>query len=185
MEGAKLIDWANQQNALNREKTPSEIDAGFDPHWTTLHVGIIEGGTANNITAKDCKFMMTFRCPPGESLDKWRDAYVAKVRVVEAEMQAIVPESWIELIPTFDVPGLKPEKDGEAEGIVRRLTGDNATHKVSYGTEAGQFQERGYSAVICGPGDIAQAHQPNEFVSVAQFEAGQAFMRDLVDMLAR
>ena len=67
---------------------------------------------------------------------------------------------------------------------MRSITGDNAGHVVSYGTEAGQFQAAGYSAVVCGPGDIAQAHQPNEFITKQQFEAGHAFMRDLVARLA-
>ena len=67
----------------------------------------------------------------------------------------------------------------------KQITGDNASHKVSYGTEAGQFQEAGYSAVICGPGDIAQAHQPNEFIEIAQFDAGHDFMRKLVERLCQ
>ena len=66
----------------------------------------------------------------------------------------------------------------------KKLTGDNGTHVVSYGTEAGQFQEKDYSAIICGPGDIAQAHQPNEFISVDQFQQGEAFIAKLVDQLA-
>jgi len=68
--------------------------------------------------------------------------------------------------------------------LVRTVTGDNASHVVSYGTEAGQFQDAGYSAVVCGPGDIAQAHQPNEYITVAQFEAGHQFMCDLLAKLA-
>ncbi|MGJ8558504.1 MAG: M20/M25/M40 family metallo-hydrolase, partial [Sulfitobacter geojensis] len=86
----------------------------------------------------------------------------------------------IRISERFDVPALQPEQDGEAETLVRQITGDNASHKVSYGTEAGQFQDAGYSAVICGPGDIAQAHQPNEFIEVAQFNAGHDFMRKLL-----
>jgi acetylornithine deacetylase len=82
------------------------------------------------------------------------------------------------------VPGLRPEAEGEAEALVRAVTGDNASHKVSYGTEAGQFQERGYSAVICGPGNIDQAHQADEYISVAQFQAGHAFMQKLLQRLA-
>ena len=99
-------------------------------------------------------------------------------------MQAIRSEADIALKRRFAVPPLKPEEAGEAEGLVRAITGDNASHVVSYGTEAGQFQEAGYSAVVCGPGDIAQAHQPNEYIEVAQFEAGQQFMRDLLAKLA-
>jgi len=74
---------------------------------------------------------------------------------------------------------------GEAETLARALTGDNASHVVSYATEAGQFQEAGYSAVVCGPGNIEQAHQPNEYLSVAQFEAGQAYMQALLQTLKR
>ena len=106
-----------------------------------------------------------------------------EVREVEAGMKAIQPSAGIELDPLFSVDGLKPEENGEAEALVRSITGDNATHVVSYGTEAGQFQSAGYSAVVCGPGDIAQAHQPNEFITVAQFEAGVAFMDKLVRRL--
>jgi acetylornithine deacetylase len=156
----------------------------FDPPWTTVHVGMIEGGTAHNITAKDCRFGVDFRSVPSEDLTAWGAAYHAKVREVEAEMQAVHPESYIEIKERFSVPALQQEPDGEAERIVRQLTGDNATHVVSYGTEAGQFQERGYSAVICGPGDIAQAHQPNEYMTTDQFAAGEAFMSRLLDNLS-
>jgi acetylornithine deacetylase len=80
---------------------------------------------------------------------------------------------------------LQPESDGLAEALVRRLTGDNGRHVVSYGSEAGHFQAAGYSTVICGPGDIAQAHQADEFLSVAQFEAGRSFMARVLDELER
>lgn len=184
MEGARLIEWANDRNAENMAKTPDEVAARFDPPFTTCHVGMIEGGTAHNITAKDCSFMMDFRLVPGETADHWQEAYYARIHEVEAGMQAVRPETRIDVSRDFYVPPLVPEVDGEAETLVRSLTGDNATHVVSYGTEAGQFQEAGYSAVICGPGDIAQAHQPNEFIEVAQFNAGHKFMQELVDRLA-
>jgi acetylornithine deacetylase len=183
MFGAKLIDWANQVNAESMAKTPTPLAAMFDPPWTTAHVGVISGGTAHNITAKDCRFGMDFRAVPGESLTDWRDRYLARVREVEAEMQAIHPDARIDISEKFEVPGLKPETEGEAEMLVRAITGDNGGHVVSYGTEAGQFQERGYSAVICGPGDIAQAHQPDEYITKAQFQAGHDFMQRLLERL--
>jgi acetylornithine deacetylase len=184
MEGAKLIEWANTRNTENRSKPPSDLAAIFDPPWTTVHVGQITGGTAHNITAKDCSFGMDFRVVPGESVEDWKTAYRAAVAALEAQMQAVHPEARIDLVDRFYVPPLVPEDNGPAEALARRLTGDNGTHVVSYGTEAGQFQERGYSSVICGPGDIAQAHQPNEYVTVAQFQAGEKFIADLVDILA-
>lgn len=127
--------------------------------------------------------MMDFRVVPGEQASDWEAAYHAEVARVQAEMQVIHPEARIEISKGFDVPPLVPEEAGEAETLVRSLTGDNGTHVVSYGTEAGQFQAAGYSAVICGPGDIAQAHQPNEFITVTQFNAGHDFMKQLVARL--
>jgi acetylornithine deacetylase len=183
MYGAKLIEWANQVNAENMARTPGPLAAMFDPPWTTAHVGMISGGTAHNITAKDCRFGMDFRAVPGENLTDWRDLYLARVKQVEAQMQAVHPSARIEITEKFEVPALKPEYEGEAESLVRAITGDNGGHVVSYGTEAGQFQERGYSAVVCGPGDIAQAHQPDEYITKAQFEAGHDFMRRLLERL--
>ena len=184
MQAATLIDWANEMNAANQAARPGPLAAMFDPPFSTVHVGQVRGGTAHNITAKDCQFSMDFRIVPGEDRAIWEARYRKRVAEVEARMQAVVPETRITLSEHFNVPGLKPEADGPAEGLVRRLTGDNGSHVVSYGTEAGQFQAAGYSAVICGPGDIAQAHQPNEYLSVAQFEAGHDFMRRLLRGLA-
>ncbi len=184
MVAARLIDWANQQNTANAAKTPGTMAAMFDPPYTTVHVGTIAGGTAHNITAKDCRFVLDFRCVPGERLEDWTAAYRAKVAKVEAEIQAIRPEATITLKQGFVLPPLVPEVDGAAEKLVRQMTGDNGTHVVSYGTEAGQFQAAGYSAVVCGPGDIAQAHQPDEYLTVDQFEAGWTFMERLIEELA-
>jgi acetylornithine deacetylase len=184
MFGAKLIDWCNEMNAENAAGAPLEMDAGFVPPYTTLHVGMVTGGTAHNITAKDCNFVLTFRTVPGETGQMWVDKFEVKVAEIAAQMQAIHPDTGIDYQRKFDVPGLKPEEDGVAEELARQLTGDNAVNVVSYGTEAGQFQERGFSSVICGPGDIAQAHQPNEYITLAQFKAGEAFMERLLDTLA-
>ncbi len=185
MEAAKLIDWANRVNAENAAATPGPVAAMFDPPHTTFHVGTVQGGTANNITARDCRFTLTFRVVPGEDADAWRQRYLDKVREVEAGMRAVEPSTFIETESSFGVPGLAPEEDGVAEALARRLTGDNGEHVVSYGTEAGQFQRAGYSAVICGPGNIDQAHQANEYLEVSQLEAGWAFMERLVESLAK
>jgi acetylornithine deacetylase len=184
MEGARLIDWANARNAENAAKVPSALAATFDPPFTTLHVGMISGGTAHNITAADCTFAMEVRAVPDESVDAWADAIRAEAARIAAAMQQVRPETDIHLEQFFGVPGLRPETDGAAEALVRRLTGDNATGVVSYGTEAGQFQAAGYSAVICGPGDIAQAHQVDEWLAVSEFNAGLTFMQRLIDVLA-
>ena len=185
MYGARLIEWANQTNAASAAAEPSPVAAMFEPTFTTLHIGTIEGGTADNITAKDCRFSVDMRVLPDESPERWREIYMEQVAGVVADMKAVHPDTDIEVETTFWVPGLRPEEDGEAERIVRQITGDNGEHVVSYGTEAGQFQERDYSVVICGPGSIEQAHQPNEFIEVAQFKAGAAFLERMLDTMGR
>ncbi len=184
MEAARIIDWANQVNAEEAAKTPSDMAALFDPPYTTLHTGTITGGTAANITAKHCRFDIGFRAVPTDDHASWRRRILDKIAEVEAGMKAVHPDARIDVDGRFGVPGLKPEAQGEAEALVRALTGDNATHVVSYGTEAGQFQERGYSAVVCGPGSIDQAHQPDEFISVDQFNQGHRFMERLLERLS-
>lgn len=184
MESARLIQWANDQNAAGATKAPNPLAADFVPPWTTLHVGMIQGGTAHNITAKDCRFVLEMRVVPGEDPQAWAAAALAEgARITEA-MQRIHPDTRLQMDPMFRVPPLTPEDNGPAEALARRLTGDNAAHVVSYGTEGGQFQVLGgYSTVICGPGDIAQAHQPDEWVSVEQFNAGWAFMQGVLETL--
>ncbi len=184
MEGARLINWVNDRNAMIRAVTPTPIAATFHPPFTTLHVGMIEGGTAHNITAADCRFAVEMRVVPGEDIAAHEAAFVAEAKRLDAAMKAVRPEAGVHLDRFFGVPGLVPEAEGEAEALARRLTGDNAVGVVSYGTEAGQFQEAGYSAVVCGPGDIAQAHQPDEFLEISEFDAGQRFMERLLDECA-
>jgi len=180
MEAARLIDWANRRNAENMEAQPGPVDALFEPPWTTCHVGTVEGGTADNITAKDCRFVMGFRCIPSERVEDWQQRYLDAVVEIEAGMRAVHPDARIDTSVRFQVPGLQPETEGAAEALARRITGDNAPHAVSYATEAGQFQEAGYSAVIIGPGNIEQAHQPNEWISLDQFNQGIAFVDRII-----
>ncbi|MCE6969338.1 acetylornithine deacetylase [Cereibacter sphaeroides] len=184
MAAARLIDWANRKNAESAAATPTPLAALFDPPWTSVHIGTISGGTAGNITAGSCRFDVGFRAVPGETVEDWAAAFEAEARALEVELKAIRPEAAIELGRLFAYPPLRPEPQGAAEALARRLTGDNGEAVVSYGTEAGQFQAAGYSAVVCGPGDIAQAHQPDEYLEVSEFEAGWSFMQRLVRDLA-
>ncbi len=184
MESARLIQWANDQNAALRDKPATALAALFDPPFTTLHTGMISGGTAHNITAADCHFSFEYRLVPDESSDGWMTRFRTECDRVAAAMRRIAPHAGIDLDVYFTLNGLAPEPDGAAESLTRRLTGDNGVHVVSYGTEAGHFQAAGYSCVVCGPGDIAQAHQADEYLEVTEFQAGQAFMERLLAELA-
>ena len=183
MYGARLIEWANRMNADSAAAEPGPIAALFDPPYTNVHVGQISGGTAHNITAKDCVFGLGFRVVPGETLEHWEARLRDAAGEVEAQMQAVRPEAWIEITPAFALPPFRPEDGGGAETLVRQLTGDNGTKYVSYGTEASHFQTAGYSVVVCGPGDIGVAHQPDEYITLAQFNEGHAFMQRLLGHL--
>ncbi|OAN76100.1 acetylornithine deacetylase (ArgE) [Jannaschia sp. EhC01] len=182
MESARLIQWANEVNEASADA--ADPASPFDPPYSTLHVGVIEGGTAHNITAKDCMFVLSLRALPTESIAEWREKILAEIARIEAGMKAVRPEAEIRVTPRWDVPGLRAEPDGEAEQMVRKLTGLNSSGVVSFGTEAGQFQAAGYSAVVCGPGSIEQAHQANEFITVDQFQQGETFIDKLLSEVA-
>ncbi|MDB2407211.1 acetylornithine deacetylase [Jannaschia sp.] len=182
-EAGRILHWVNEINDRIQATAPDPISALFDPPFTTAHVGMIHGGTAHNITAKDCHLNVGFRCPAGDDPQAYAKELCTFLDDLHVRLRSRHPKAGIEYDRNFGVPGLKPEPEGRAESLIRQLTGDNGTHVVTYGTEAGQFQERGYSAVVCGPGDIAQAHQPDEWIAVEQFEKGEALLRRVVDTL--
>lgn len=183
MVAGELIHWHNEVMAENKARTPA--DNGFEPPYSTTHVGVVQGGTAVNITAEHCMFSHEIRVVPDDAGIDFIGCYRAKVAELEARMQAIAPETGITVEVTSTTPPLRPERDGEAERFSRRLTGDNGSHVVAYGTEGGLFQGEGWSTVVCGPGDIAQAHQPDEFITLAQLDAGTAFIRKVIADLSR
>lgn len=183
MEAARLIQWVNDWNDGIQAKGPGPVGARFHPPFTTLHVGRIEGGTADNITAGDCRFAVEMRCVPDDDIEAHAGAFRAAAVALDAKLKARRSEAGVHLDKFFDVSPLRPEVDGPAEALACALTGENGTGVVSYGTEAGQFQDAGYSAVVCGPGDIAQAHQADEYLEVSEFQAGQRFMLRLLERL--
>jgi acetylornithine deacetylase len=183
MWGAKLIEWANQMNDSLAAVKPDGMKALFDPPHTNVHVAPIHGGTAHNITAKDCEFGLGFRVIPGETLDMYREAFMQEVGRLEAQMKAVREEAWIEVSERFSLPPFVPEAENGAEDMVRRLTGDNADNCVSYATEASHFQTAGYKVAVCGPGSIDIAHQGDEFIEISQLNEGRAFMERLLETL--
>ena len=184
MEAAELIHWITEENTRLTAAPRTPLARTFDPPFTTLHVGSIRGGTANNITAADCRFAVEMRVLPDQDAEAQAVRFQNAAFALSARLKARRPEAGVHLQRFFQIPALAAEDNGAAEALVRRVTGENGWGVVSYGTEAGHFQAAGYSAVVCGPGDIAQAHQADEFLEVAQFQAGQAFMAALLRDLA-
>jgi acetylornithine deacetylase len=184
MEAARLVNWVNDHNEDIQARPRGIVGGRFHPPFTTLHVGRIAGGTADNITAADCRFSVEMRCVPDDDANAHADAFRKEAMRLDAALKARRPEAGVTLNKFFDVSPLRPEADGAAEALARALTGENATGVVSYGTEAGQFQDAGYSAIVCGPGDIAQAHQPDEYLELTEFTTGHQFMKRLLERLA-
>ena len=157
----------------------------FDPPSSTIQVGTIHGGTARNILAKQCAFHWEFRSLPGVpqklALTHF-DNYAA--RVVTPKLTRYAKDAFIETLTEVEVPGLMPEPGSSAETLALKLAHSNRTISVPFATEAGQFQLAEVPTIVCGPGSIDQAHQPDEYIDIAQIEAGIAFMRRLAAELS-
>ncbi|MGO8844810.1 MAG: acetylornithine deacetylase [Methylocella sp.] len=152
----------------------------FDPPASTLHVGTIHGGTARNIMAKLCTFHWEFRALPGVAQNlalRHLEDYAA--RVVTPKLTRYAKDAFIETVTEVEVPGLTPESGSTAETLALKLAQSNRTISVPFASEAGQFQLAHVPTVVCGPGSIDQAHQPDEYIEIAQIEAGITFMRRL------
>ncbi|MBO9477272.1 acetylornithine deacetylase [Shimia sp. R11_0] len=178
---ARLAAWHEEE--MRRCAEHADLTSGFMPPHSTLQVGTIHGGVAMNIVPDACVMETDIRFTPPETAEEWLQRYGCFAAEVERDMQALHPEASINLRGIEVIPAMMPEKEGPAERLARQLTGDNAGHCVSYQTEAGHFQSAGYSTVVCGPGDIAQAHQPNEFITAEQLRRGQDVMEKLIDRL--
>lgn len=180
MYAARLINWlAEKQTAL---ATSDACDERFEPAHTTLHCGVIHGGTAHNITSRDCHFVSDIRSLPGESAQDYFAELERYARdVLEPAMQAIAPGTGIDFDITSDVPSFTVDEDEPAVVLARALTGQNSNAVVPFAAECGQFQQEGFSVVMCGPGSIDQAHQADEYIDVGQIDAGITFVRDLIE----
>ncbi|CAN2532495.1 Acetylornithine+deacetylase [Methylocapsa aurea] len=152
----------------------------FDPPYSTLHIGVIEGGTARNIVAKDCAFHWEIRGVPGTNAEKIVEERLAAYSAELTERYfAPFPGTGIETRMEVEVPGLAPQPGSPAETLALRLARANRTIAVPYASEAGHFQQTGIPSVICGPGRIDEAHQPDEYIEVAELAACVDFMRGL------
>jgi len=182
MAAARLMGvLVELSEALERGADPA---SPFTPAWPTLTIGQVSGGTAVNILARECVFVFDLRCPPGVDALQTLAPFFRAAEAMDAELKARFPEAGVTVATRSNTPPLAPETSGEAERLARRLAGDNGPARVvAYAAEAGQFQGAGFSTVICGPGSIEQAHQPDEYLEVAQLERGAAFMTRLIQEL--
>jgi len=178
MIAADLVAWLSRQAAERRARPTPDIP--FDPPWSTITCGLINGGTALNILARRCTFLWDMRAMPGDDPAALEAAFRAESARLEQEMRAVAPDTGIDTTLLAAAPALRLEANSEADRLVRSITGDTTTGAVAFAAEAGQFQQAGFSTILCGPGSIDQAHQPNEFITLDQVDAGLAFLRGVI-----
>ena len=179
MAAADLVSELNRIADAMVER--GDASGRFDPPSTTVHVGTIQGGTARNILPKVCTFHWEFRGLPDLDMAEIPRRFAQAVeRVTAGRLNRYGDYGRIETIEEVSVPGLAPDPGSDAERLALRLAGRNRTISVSYATEAGRFQGAGIPTVVCGPGSIDQAHQPDEFITLDALAKGEAFMRRLL-----
>ena len=179
---AEVIAYLKGMARRLRDEGPH--DTAFDPPYTTIHTGTIQGGTAPNIVPKECRFEFEIRHLPGDDPEALYQEVLDFARnKVLPEMRAVSEAAGFDWEEMSAIPICAIEEDAELTQLVKALTGANRTGTVSFGTEAGLFQNADIPTVVCGPGSIEQAHKPNEFIALDQVAEGEAFMRRLMDRL--
>lgn len=154
----------------------------FTPSGTTMTIGWIKGGTAVNILAHHCEFAFDIRTEPNVDLAPIVAKIAAKIAEIDKSIKARAPNGGAKLKRRSNTPGLNFATNSLAEQIARQINGDNEILAVSYAAEAGLFQQKDMPTIICGPGSILQAHQPDEFVEIAQLDKCIDFLLKLVDL---
>jgi acetylornithine deacetylase len=159
------------------------FDAAYDVPYTTVHTGVIRGGTALNIVPRDCSFDFEFRHLPFDDPDALFGEVQRFAATLLPEMHAVWSDAGIEFSALSATPGLETQGTSEIAELGRACSGSGDLGKVSFGTEASLFQGSDIAAIICGPGHIEQAHQPNEWISLEQLALCEAFMQRLADRI--
>lgn len=181
---AEAIAFLKRMARRHRDSGP--FDRSFDIGYSTLHTGIIRGGAALNIVPHHCTFDFEFRCLPGDDPGALLAEFERHVRDrIEPEMHAIDRAAGFTIEPLSEIPALDTGPETEVVALAQELSGSDEVGKVSFGTEASQFQRAGIPTVVCGPGSIEQAHRPNEFVTLEQVSRCETFMRHLMDRMCR
>lgn len=160
-------------------------DPAFDVPFSTAQVGLIQGGIAVNTVPAFCEFHIDHRNLPGVDAARFGDSIQSYVRdTVLPQMREEHPQAAIALESTARVPSFQASEEAAVTQLVRRLVGVQALHKVAYASEAGQFEAAGIPTIICGPGDIAQAHAADEYVSLEQIAACHRFLSEVIQALS-
>jgi len=155
---------------------------GFDVPFSTASVGRIHGGIADNVVPRDAEFRYEFRDLPTSDVAAMQREIIAYARSLEPGMKRVAPEAGFSFQTICEIPSFLGSAEDPVTRLALQLSGERRTTQVAFGTEAGLFKQAGIPTVVCGPGSITQAHQPDEFVTLQQLARCEDFMRGLAHM---
>jgi acetylornithine deacetylase len=182
---AAAAELIGELERIGADIAAKQNDARFEPPYSTVMVGTIKGGTAHNIVPKSCEFQWQVRSlPSAPPAEVPRDLTAFAKNALLPRMRQVTKDAGVHTETEGSVPAFVATPGSAAVALALQLTSSDETHAVSYTTEAGLFEQAGCPSVICGPGNIAQAHAADEYVSVAQLEACLAFLAGLADTLS-
>ena len=185
--GCNAIEYASRlvcyiKKLADHLKEKGPFDHDFDLPFTTITTTIVSGGIASNVIPGSCEFIFEVRYFPDFPVEKLRNQIEHYIHnELEPEMKKIYPEASIYLAQTSDAAGFNAMDDAAITRVVRKVTGVEKRLKVSYTTEAGIFEDAHIPTIVCGPGDIEQAHRPNEFVSIEQLKRCENVFRSIIN----
>ena len=189
--GVNAVEYAAEaitflKNLARRHRDQGPYDRSFDVAHTTVHTGVMRGGTALNVIPHDCTFDFEFRHLPGDDPDRLLHEFKDYVRTrLEPEMRAVHAAAGFVIEPLSEIPVLDTGPEAEVVALAQELSGSSEIGKVSFGTEGSQFHRAGIPTVVCGPGSIAQAHKPNEYVDLDQITRCEDFLRRLMERMCK
>jgi acetylornithine deacetylase len=173
------------RDLASRVSAEGPFDARFEPPYSTLQVGTVRGGTAVNIIPGTCALEMEVRTIPAQSAKDIVAPIIAELKRIEHAARLAGGALEASLAETSSYPALAPNPDTALAKLMVELTGRPARQSVSYGTEAGLYQQAGIPAIICGPGSITRAHKPNEFIHDSELDQCLAMLRGLGAFLSK
>jgi acetylornithine deacetylase len=189
-EGVNAVEAAAEivaylKSMARRKRRDGPFDAAYAPPYSTVHTGVIAGGTALNIVPRHCSFVFEFRTIGADDPRALFEEVKGYAATLLPEMQAVSSAAGIEFEETTATVGLETPPDHPLVQLTSALTGANSLGKVAFCAEAGLYQEAEIPTVMCGPGAIDVAHKPNEYIAIDQVRQCENFMRRLMDHLSR
>ncbi len=188
-QGVNAVEYAAKaitylSGMARRKEQEGPFDEIYDVPHTTIHTGVIQGGTMVNVVPEECRFLFEFRNLPADSpRDLLEEVQLFAREKLEPGMKAINPETGFSWEEDSSFPGLDTDPGAAVVDLARRFSGSTECRKVAFGTEAGGFDRIGIPAIVCGPGSIQQAHKPDEFIEASQLAACERFVDKLIEHL--